>query len=1386
MAANGVKGAFLNKYISAFRVHGKQASVGGDFVKTGIAFQEHLALLERYITEEYYNLFSGYEAAILNTFLGKLEQFKLYSLEFSQIFPALQSRVELVQQSLALFNQRSQETTLKPFMSKTPLVSVIMPTKDREKLLVEAIASIGEQTYSNWEVIVINDGGEDISSILAAHPQSHKIRYLDLRQNKGQSHARNIGISLASGEVICFLDDDDVFLPNHLEVIVAGLENSNFAFTQTEMVVLDQQGNHIDKSIAYEDVMYSRERLLVENFIPINTWGVRKSHFLKVGVFKETLDCLEDWELLLRISENTEVNQVKQVTVRVYMREHLNGVTVSNRSNFPEVFREVYASHADVSDEVKVLRKRAIENIDKVYARANISSSQVKTISTRFNISAKTASLVSLTLEFSKLIDGHLFEFVAHVYESLEANQELTDYLSTITSLLVDEEIEDRLLIRKKVALYTQLSLLSLKFENRADPKLMAMRALLSKQREQEMYGTWRHNHALLEVDAQLHAERLMTWKQQPRFHFIMLMYEGQQHLLANTIDALSRQLYGNWKLTVIGDGEAPDPLFDEVDVLEWVSFPDGADLYPFLNGYIQTVIDDWFLFIPAGTEFEAHFLLKLGDYINHQQEKVVFYFDDDIIEPTGNYANPRFKPDFNLDLLRSSDYVGVVACQPDLFKRVEGFDAVPAYENMSITFKAFERLGAAAIGHIDDVLIHLPEREEFENSQVFKQVIHNHLLRSGVAAQVADGFLPNTARVTYYHEHQPKVSIIIPTKDKLEYLKPCIDSVLTKTSYTNLEILVVDNQSESPDTFEYFDEITLNYADKLTLLSYPYPFNYAAIINTAVKKATGEYLVLLNNDTEILQSDWIERMLMHAQRPEVGAVGVRLVYPETALIQHAGVVIGMNSTADHPYNGYISIEEPGYMGRAQLDQNYSAVTAACLMISKVNFYDVQGMDDVDFAVNFNDVDMCLKLIEKGFVNVWTPYVTLIHHGSVSQKSMYKRNEKAWKERFELAQKENSNFFKKWKHICSRDPAYNRHLQLSSSDVHVEYEIPGNWDTNFHERTRVLGLPLSGGSGEYRVIHPFRALSQAALAQCEYYRFGRDQSKPINIAEYARLSPDAVVFQAAINDGQLQQIEGLKTYLPEIKRIYTVDDLLTNVPEKSPVYKEIQRNFKDSKSRLRQALASCDRLIVSTEPLAELSKGLIEDIRVIPNRLPRDTWCHLVSKRQQADKPRVGWAGAQQHHGDLAIITDVVKELADEVDWVFMGMCPEELHPYIKEFHPFISIDDYPEKLASLNLDLALAPLEQHPFNESKSNLRLLEYGVLGWPVIATDIYPYRTNNPPITIVQNDSEQWLTAIKSLLADKKQLYAAGDNLKQWVLDNYILEDHLDEWLSALTD
>jgi len=244
-------------------------------------------------------------------------------------------------------------------------------------------------------------------------------------------------------------------------------------------------------------------------------------------------------------------------------------------------------------------------------------------------------------------------------------------------------------------------------------------------------------------------------------------------------------------------------------------------------------------------------------------------------------------------------------------------------------------------------------------------------------------------------------------------------------------------------------------------------------------------------------------------------------------------------------------------------------------------------------------------------------------------------------------------------------------------------------------------------------------------------------------------------------------------------RVFEIDDLITNLPVKSAYRASIAG---DIGLRMKEALALCDRLVVSTEPLARAYGKLCDEVRVVPNRLEGARWRGLEPGRRPAGKPRVGWAGAVGHLGDLSLMASVLEATARTVDWVFFGMCPEALMPFVAEFHEWVPLDAYPKKLASLDLDLAIAPLEYNPFNEGKSNLRLLEYGVLGYPVICTDIVPYQ-GTLPVTRLKNRHRDWIKTILEMVADREACRRDGARLRDAVLADWMMEDHLDEWRAA---
>lgn len=1251
-------------------------------------------------------------------------------------------------------------------MSQAQRIDIIIPTYNYGRFLDQCLSAVTAQTRGDFSVLVIDNASSDDTPAIMARwlKRDARVRYLRNDINLGHIESMKKAYRLTSAKYVVLLPADDLWQPTFLEKTAGALDahpECTYAYTgwRNFFDMPDDGSGALPKpetdawiphsaSGVVEDMTW----LTVQNWIPLSFGVFRRAVCDRLGgLFPEHLPHIGDLLLWMRLSALGKAYFIKEPLGKI--RHHGKNAT-----------HDLMASGRSAFEHIHVL--------DLVY-QSDLWSHPIRLLAKSCQIRLMTGiSLYDSATRFGNenthvMIRDYLERYRDDFY--IAVARCILGYLGAGTGVGKTEEA---------------IKLLKAVLE--ISPGHAEATALLRSTQtlESAAYPTWIRNHALTEIDAELFAERMMLrWKKKPVFHLLMRLEPQQQALLADTIDALSQSFYADWRLTVVAPFACPDPVFDEVPILKWIETDPDAALGA-LNQAVAESDGDWFALIPPGLRVEAHTLLRFGDYINLQPDWQLIYCDDDSISANGERIDPRFKPDFNLDMLRSTDYIGpAFVCRAALAAAGGAAFLMPGAEGHDLALRVLDAYGEGAIGHITDVLLHLPEGIRPGDDDAHQLAITMHLERLGIPGKVLHGYLPGTFHIDYEHPTLASVTIIIPNKDKVEFLEPCLNSLLDKTDYPHYDVIIADNQSSDPDIFDYYEKIVARYPDKVRIVDYPHPFNYSAMCNLAAAEASGEYLLFLNNDTQILHPEWLARMMAHGQRPEVGVVGARLSYPETGKIQHAGVVLGIGLIADHPFISHCDLTDPGYLNRALLEQNYSAVTGACQLVRKSLYQEVGGLDAEALTISYNDIDLCLKVVAAGFKVVWTPFATLIHHGSVSQKSDGADQERQAAKRVRFV-KEQETMLSRWLPIISNDPAYNPNLSLIHRDMRVEEDMPINWDSNFSDRKRILGLPLLGGSGEYRMIQPFGALSHAGKAQCEFIRFPKGKARPITVTEMARLAPNAFIIHAGMSDTEIAGLEYYRRFLPGMKRLFMLDDLVTAVPEKSSAYKNFMRAFRDAKTRLRKCLELSDRLIVSTEPLADTCRDMIGDIRVIPNRLMRDPWTTLVSLRGQGKKPRVGWAGAQQHQGDLALIEPVVKALRDEVEWVFMGMCPDSIKDDVAEVHGFVGINDYPAKLASLNLDLAIAPLEINPFNEAKSNLRLLEYGVLGWPVVCTDIYPYRSYDAPVTRVPNEPEAWIAAIRQKLADPVAAAREGQQLKQWVLDKFILEDHLDEWARAL--
>jgi GT2 family glycosyltransferase len=940
----------------------------------------------------------------------------------------------------------------------------------------------------------------------------------------------------------------------------------------------------------------------------------------------------------------------------------------------------------------------------------------------------------------------------------------------------------------------------------------------------------------------------------------IHLRNRKQAQYLTNTLNALRAQHDNHWYLSIIADFSNTENLaLCEFPNVRWLQIPSNHQVITTINHEISIINAQWIALISAGDSFESDLFSLCIQHIQNFPDLQFIYVDEDVFNPDINlttpypphsdsidrdslslwervrvrdeYDAPQFKPDFNLDLLRSMPYLGhFCLIRREALQKVGGYASYIGLENEDIAFKLFERYGESAFGHIAKLFYHhltgkkfslspgftwgyshstptglrlLNFTEKFCKSQ-YQKILQQHLQRQGIHAEVKPSKIQNIYWIDYALQHNALVSIIIATRNGHASLQRCLDSLLKLTAYPYYEILIVDNHSDDLETLAYLEN--LKKEETIRRFSYHSEATSAELNNFAAQQARGDYLLFLNDDTEIIEADWLQRLLALNQRQEVGIVAPRLLDGQKRVI-HAGFILGMGSVGiAGQINQGLAENDLGYMGRAQATQNFSAVSDNCLMIKKTLYQTVDGMDTQTNNVLFHDVDLCLKVRQTGEQIIWTPNVTLLQHGVGSLV----RNRQQKIDNAKISQ-EVTAIYQKWLPQLSADPAYNPNLCLNDKEWQLETQVNVPWVGTIWNKTwqvssprldlenaidpkqqrhdsqlpithyplpKIVAFPHdSWGVGEYRVRAPLRALQQAGLI--DYALMPNDDVGKIpTVAELERMQTDTLLLHNTLHDKQLNALQQYRLFNRCFK-VFGQDDLIYALPKTNPYYKT---NYKDIKQRVYRAISLCDRLIVTTEPLAEAYRHLSNDIRIIPNYLEYARWKDLSPKRYSGRKPRIGWAGAAQHLGDLKIIEPLVKTLAHQVEWIFLGICPEELKPYIHEYYGMVPFADYPAKLASLNLDLALAPLEHNAFNEAKSHLRLLEYGILGYPVVCSDIYPYQ--HAPVKRVANTETAWREAVQERLHDLETTAKEGNTLKEWVLNHWLLENNLTTWGTAL--
>ena len=530
------------------------------------------------------------------------------------------------------------------------------------------------------------------------------------------------------------------------------------------------------------------------------------------------------------------------------------------------------------------------------------------------------------------------------------------------------------------------------------------------------------------------------------KFSILVPLYNTPEQFLREMIHSVQYQTYGNWELCLADGSDAKHKNVGKIcqeyakkdSRIRYKALEKNMGISGNTNACIEMATGDYLALFDHDDLLHPCALYEDMKAICEKDADFIYTDEITFHDTPADGFSPHFKPDFAPDSLRGVNYIcHFTVFNRDLLEKAGGgfrseFDGSQDYDMiLRLTEKA------QSIVHIPKLLYYWRAHKNSVAGDISakpyvmdsaKKALLEHLHRIGL-----DGEVENSAALSFYHikykiEGSPLISILIPSKDHIDDLDRCLNSILTKSTYQNYEIIVIENNSTEAETFAYYKSLPAK-DSRIRVVTWKDKFNYSAINNFGFKYANGDYILLLNNDIEIITPEWLEEMLMFCQRPDVGAVGAKLLYPDNT-VQHGGVCIGIGGVAGH-YHKYFDAKDYGYMGRLIYAQNMSAVTAACMMVSRTVFEELNGLDE-SFEVAFNDVDFCLRIRKANHLIVFTPFAELYHHESKS-RGLEDTVEKQIRFAGEI-----NRFHERWDDfLAAGDPYYNPNFTLQ----HENYEV---------------------------------------------------------------------------------------------------------------------------------------------------------------------------------------------------------------------------------------------------------------------------------------------------------------------------------------------------------
>ena len=924
-----------------------------------------------------------------------------------------------------------------------PLVSVIVRSTDRI-WLSQALASLAVQTYRHLEILIIAAVPEHSPPPAFCGPFA--ITFVPTEVALSRTQAANRGLERTRGEYLVLLDDDDWLMPDHIERLVHCLNTNPLYQAAFAGVALVDVNNRPTGEIF--DFPYDPIRLQARNLFPIHAIAFARTLVSEGCRFDEALTLYEDWDFWLQVSRKTVIARIGGVSAayRIHDSSGIHQSTHAERDALYHKWSALTTEAGLASTLERVWQYSELLN-ESTHFRQLYETQLANNIG--FQNQLREALQTSATWQRQLELAHHQLHQILH-----STSWRLTAPLRMISTRLSQfarvSRIAWRLLAHPQecVRLMRRARVIYREHGSAGIRAAIRNKLPVSGTRQVQDYGAW---IAMAEPASERYPElfaQMQAWSNPVRISIVMPTFNSNRTHLDEAIASVREQLYPHWQLCIADDASTDPGVRDLImqaaqddPRICYVMRPSNGHISAASNSALALADGEFCALLDHDDRLHPLALWHIARTLQRQPQASVLYSDEDKINEAGQRCIPYFKCAFNPELMLAHNMVSHLGCYRTSEMRAvggfrEGFEGSQDYD---LALRIIERVPPDQIVHIPHVLYHwritpqstasgLEAKSYAQHATI--RAITEHLARRGLKGRVSP--CPDLPHIGYRVQFEcpkphPKVSILIPTRDKADLLQTCVDSILQKTSYRNYEIIIIDNGSCESKTLRLFDQWR---SRGITIVRDARPFNYSALNNHAASLASGELLCLMNNDIEIITPDWLEEMVSFASQAEIGAVGARLWYPDYT-IQHAGVIVGLGGVAGHAFVN-LKLGDPGYFGRAIVHQSYSAVTGACLVIRKAVFDEVGGLNEA-LAIAFNDVDFCLRVRAAGYRNVWTPYAQMFHHESASRGIEDTPSKVA---RFES---EMAYIRTHWGELLDADPAYSPNLSLGTHHFEMAY-----------------------------------------------------------------------------------------------------------------------------------------------------------------------------------------------------------------------------------------------------------------------------------------------------------------------------------------------------------